>query len=513
MKPKILIVDDEPLNLTTLEAFLGGDGYELHFAENGRDACAMAQVLQPDLILLDVMMPEMDGFAVCRHVRSDPVIGRVPIIVVTALDDDRSRLEGLRAGADDFLTKPCRRDEIRARVRTVASLNRFRAIAEQSERFQRLYELAPVAIVLADENGRVVSANRVAETNFAAAEARPLAGDSLVTRFDAHGGSVVQATIAAALSGALCPPRELRRGAGAEETVLQVRASEIPEGGAKLALLIFDDVTQEVRARDALEKMNRELDGLVRARTRQLEDANALLMSYASFVSHDLRSPLTVMKGYLSLLQEGVIPVNPEAAPLVGHAFHASVVMQELIQNILQLAQDVHEGNKAEAASPFDPKPVISRLFLHLGGLYPNDARKFTITSLPRVGVSAVVVERIFYNLLGNALKYSAEKPNPVIEVGGELTPEGPVLYVRDNGVGFDSRQSDRLFREFSRLETAGEADGFGLGLSLVARLVRAHGGRIWAKGEVGAGATFYVLFPAPVEATPTEKTAEPPVS
>jgi CheY-like chemotaxis protein len=102
MKPKILIVDDEPLNLTTLEAFLSGDGYELHFAENGRDACAMAQTLQPDLILLDVMMPEMDGFAVCRHIRSDPVIGRVPIIVVTALDDDRSRSRDCAPGRTIF---------------------------------------------------------------------------------------------------------------------------------------------------------------------------------------------------------------------------------------------------------------------------------------------------------------------------------------------------------------------------------------------------------------------------
>lgn len=504
MKPKILIVDDEPLNLTTLEAFLAGDGYELHFASNGRDGCAKAHLVQPDLILLDVMMPEMDGFAVCRHIRADPVIGRIPIIVVTALDDDRSRLEGLRSGADDFITKPCRREEIRARVRTVASLNRFRTIAEHSERFQRLYELAPAAIVLADAGGKVVAANRLAETMLGT-PGRPLEGEVLGSRFTADGAQLVRGVIASALQGAAGAAREIRRGSGAEEIVMQVRAASIPDSGMKLAMLVFDNVTAEVQARTALENMNRELDGMVRARTSQLEEANALLLSYASFVSHDLRSPLTVMKGYLSLLKEGVFPVSPEAVPAIGHAYQASLVMEELVHNILQLAHDVHDGSKAEAAGSVDPKPIIARVYQHLSDHYPNAARGFEIAALPAVGVSAVVIERVFYNLLGNALKYSASVAAPRIEVGMQpgSAGEAPVIFVRDNGVGFDSRQADKLFREFSRLETAGKSDGLGLGLSLVARLVRLHGGKIWAEAAVGAGATFYVQFPVPVANAP----------
>ncbi len=507
MKPKILIVDDEPLNLTTLEAFLAGDGYELHFASNGRDGCAKAHLVQPDLILLDVMMPEMDGFAVCRHIRADPVIGRIPIIVVTALDDDRSRLEGLRSGADDFITKPCRREEIRARVRTVASLNRFRTIAEHSERFQRLYELAPAAIVLADAGGKIVAANRLAESMLGGT-GRPLEGDTLGSRFDAAGAQLVRTIVAGALQGSAGSPREIRRGSGAEQIVMQVRAAAIPDSGVKLAMLVFDNVTAEVQARTALENMNRELDGLVRARTSQLEEANAMLLSYASFVSHDLRSPLTVMKGYLSLLKEGVYEVSPEATTAIGHAYQASVVMGELVHNILQLAHDVHDGSKAEPVGAVDPRPIIARVYQHLGDHYPNAARTFAITNLPEVGVSAVVIERVFYNLLGNALKYSSSVAAPAIEVGTMPAKDGqaPVIYVRDNGVGFDSRQADKLFREFTRLDTAEKSDGLGLGLSLVARLIRLHGGKIWAEAVVGKGATFYVQLPVPVPvaATPT---------
>ncbi len=498
MKARILIVDDEQINLTTLEAFLADDGYELFFARNGLDACALAQVEQPDLILLDVMMPEMDGFTVCRRIRSDPVIGRVPIIVVTALDDDRSRLEGLRAGADDFLTKPCRREEIRARVRTVAALNRFRAIAEQSERFQRLYELAPVATVLADEAGRVVDANRLAETMFATGHGRALREDSLYARLDRPAGETVREAIATAFRGGGAAPRELRRGAGADERIMQVRATIVPDGGARLALLVFDNVTEEVKAREGLKKLNRELDDLVRARTRQLEDANAMLMSYASFVSHDLRSPLTVIKGYVSLLKEGVVPLDAGAAPLIGEIYNASVTMQELVQNILQLAKEEHEGPGDGPRPAVDPTPIVRHLFMHVRGLFPGMTPELVAADLPEVGVSAVLIERVFYNLLTNALKYSTGRAQPRVEVGGYAAPEGPVLFVRDNGVGFDARDADKLFREFSRLDTAGNSEGYGLGLSLVARLVRTHGGRIWAEGAVDAGATFFVQLPAP---------------
>lgn len=490
MKPRILIVDDEPLNLTTMEAFLAGEGYELSFAENGIDACARAEIESPDLILLDVMMPEMDGFAVTRRIRADPRIGRVPIILVTALDDVASRLEGLRAGADDFLTKPCRREEIRARVRTVASLNRFRTIAEQRERFERLFDLSPDAILLVDDNGAVIAANERAKAIWP--ELHSIAG------IGAGAEAELQAALKEAQSGAPTKPREVRVAGAKTERIFRVRGTTVPDGGAELGMLVFDDVTAEVAAREALVRLNAELEDIVRARTRQLEEANALLMSYANFVSHDLRSPLTVMKGYLSLLHEGEVPLNEEAKPLVGHAYGATVIMQELIENILQLAQDEHDGDAALSVRTVDPTPVLRRLVTRLRDLFPRPKPYFEIGPLPMVGVSAVVVERVFYNLIANSLKYSAQRPEPRIEIGGFHQAGNPVLFVRDNGVGFDARQADRLFREFSRLDSAEGSEGLGLGLSLVSRLVRSQGGRIWAESEVGQGATFFVEFPRP---------------
>jgi hypothetical protein len=496
MTPRILIADDEDVNRFTLEAILSRDGYDLHFANDGQEACDQARLLQPDLILLDVMMPVMDGFAVCRRVRQDPVIGRVPIILITALHDEESRLEGLRAGADDFLTKPCANEELRARVRTVASLNRFRAIAEQSARFQQLFELTPAAIVLVDEHGVISAANSGAKTLLGLGAGGT---ESVYVRFDDAAGHALRETVTAACTGACPSPIELRRRVAEQELVMQVRAVAVREASTLRVMLILDDITTEVRAREALLTLNTELDAKVRARTRQLEDANNLLMSYAGFVSHDLRSPLAVMKGYLSLLREGVVPVGADAAPMIEQAYNASVMMEDLVRNILQLAKDEHQGQSSATREPVDPRPVIGRLITHLRQLHREPAPTFLVGELPLVGVSAVMVERVFYNLLSNALKFSAHTAAPRIEIGAAPSADGPVLFVRDNGVGFDARDADKLFREFSQLPNAKEGDGFGLGLSLVARMLRAHGGRIWAEGETGSGATFYVQFPAPV--------------
>ena len=140
-KSTILIADDERLSRNLMQALLSTEGYNLAFARNGTEALAKAADLAPDLILLDVMMPDMDGFEVCRRLRADPLLATVPVIMVTALDDHNSRARGIEAGADDFISKPFNRAELQARVRTITRLNRYRLLREQAK-FKQLYQAA-----------------------------------------------------------------------------------------------------------------------------------------------------------------------------------------------------------------------------------------------------------------------------------------------------------------------------------------------------------------------------------
>src|SRR5512138_3230595 len=136
----ILIVDDDPTARETLVSMLEGENYDLQLAKDGIRALQMLEQLQPDLILLDVMMPGMDGYEVCRRIRSTPQLAEVPIILLTALDDRPSLVKGIESGADDFVSKPADRRELIARVRTVTRLNRYRMLLEQRENIRHMAE-------------------------------------------------------------------------------------------------------------------------------------------------------------------------------------------------------------------------------------------------------------------------------------------------------------------------------------------------------------------------------------
>jgi putative two-component system response regulator len=138
-KSKILIVDDDSISRMAIEGLLSTEPYELYFVSNGLDGIAVATSLRPDLILLDVMMPHMDGFEVCRRIRVLPDIAEVPILLITSLDDQPSRIAGLQAGADDFITKPYNSVELFARLQTILRLNRYRRIAEQKNDLENLH--------------------------------------------------------------------------------------------------------------------------------------------------------------------------------------------------------------------------------------------------------------------------------------------------------------------------------------------------------------------------------------
>ncbi len=139
MSSTILIVDDDPAGRHTLESILDGQGYQLEMAENGLQALEKAEKCLPDVILLDVMMPGMDGFEVCQRIRNNPLLAEIPIIMLTALDDRKSLLDGLESGADDYITKPYDRHELRARLIGITRLNRYRKLLDDRTNIEQAH--------------------------------------------------------------------------------------------------------------------------------------------------------------------------------------------------------------------------------------------------------------------------------------------------------------------------------------------------------------------------------------
>ncbi|NTW00608.1 MAG: response regulator [Oscillochloris sp.] len=136
----ILVADDEPVARELITNYLARDGHNLHTAINGVECLRLAREILPDLILLDVMMPTMDGLETCRRLRADPLLAEVPVLIISTLDDRTSRLNGIAAGADDFLTKPIDSLELRVRVQSISRLNRYRKLHESRRELETAYE-------------------------------------------------------------------------------------------------------------------------------------------------------------------------------------------------------------------------------------------------------------------------------------------------------------------------------------------------------------------------------------
>ncbi|MBT3224076.1 MAG: diguanylate cyclase, partial [Proteobacteria bacterium] len=159
---RILIVDDSPTQQHALTGLLEGQDYEFSFANDGKTALSKAVQEKPDLVLIDVVLPGMDGFEVCRRMRQEPSLAEIPVVFTTFLDDQSTRLRALEAGADDILTKPLNELETQSRVRAITRLNRYRKLHNVVERHERLLQMAPMGVVVVDERGRVTFANKAA---------------------------------------------------------------------------------------------------------------------------------------------------------------------------------------------------------------------------------------------------------------------------------------------------------------------------------------------------------------
>jgi signal transduction histidine kinase len=247
-------------------------------------------------------------------------------------------------------------------------------------------------------------------------------------------------------------------------------------------------------ARHRLEQVSEELaqmnDTLIE-RTRELEIANAELETFSYSISHDLRTSLQAVLGFAQTLEIRYSEeMKPEANRCIEMITKGAQGMSELVNDLLELAQT----NRL----PLECEPVDLGLLVReaIGELEPQLAASnvdLVIGELPVVDADRVLLKRVFVNLISNATKFSrGAQPRARVEVGSIGQREAQVLFVRDNGVGFDMGESERMFQAFERLHCGGEYEGTGVGLALVARIVDRHGGRIWTESEPGKGATFF---------------------
>lgn len=256
------------------------------------------------------------------------------------------------------------------------------------------------------------------------------------------------------------------------------------------------------RAEQQIRRFNEELEDRVRQRTRELEAANKELEAFSYSVSHDLRAPLRHIDGFAHLLLESdASQLSPEGQQCVGRIQGAVQDMAAIIDGLLKLAKCGRQPLKLQTANLTQ---IVERVLGRLKDETQGRQIDWKIGALTSVECDQALMEQVFANLLSNAVKYTKEREKAVIEIGENTVEEESVIFVRDNGAGFDMKHAGKLFDAFQRLHSDQQFEGAGIGLATVRRIIQKHGGRVWAEAEPEKGATFYfTASPAPRATTP----------
>jgi len=472
-KSKILVVDDSISATVLLKDLLGSDGYAVEVAHNGRDGLAKARVLLPDLILLDVVMPGMSGFEVCEALRADPKLAEVPVIILTSLEDRESRLKGIAAGADDFLTKPFDATEMLLRVKTIARLNRYRQLLAERARLDWVIREADEGFVLVNTADAIVFTND---------KARDL--------LDIPAGSTAP-FLALARKLYQCEPEDAWAGwpnisaAAAQQTLYLVR----PETEAARSCWLSVSLLEHDAAGEPLRLLR------LRDVTTQITNQRDA-WTFQSMISHKLRTPMSAILFTMQILSQNARTMSLDDVEQMGTmGMDNAQRLNDEIEDILQFldAPGLSSGG-APCGLDAVPKLVAKiRAELKLDNVHVSGVEAFAGRRLP---LPKRAVELILWNLLENSKKFHPEHM-PSVELTFLSRQEGRVtIRVADNGQRLSPEQVQRVWRPFYQAEKdlTFEVAGMGLGLPMVAALVWNVGGRCRLDNRDGAAGVVVEL-------------------
>jgi DNA-binding response OmpR family regulator len=492
----VLVIDDSVTFRTRVGEALQAAGYRTIYAATGEEGLRSASEHRPDAIIVDGVMPGIDGATVIRHVRLDAVLRRTPCVLLTASDEPGAELRALDAGADAFVRKDVELDVIIARL---AAVMRTADPAGESGGDSLLDPHAVLAVGDAPEQLESIAA--------------ALREDALDVAIARDGE---QAIAVLAVQRVDCVVIALRDFGALVELCRRLRNTEVIGDLPVVAVTARDDrnalldalaagaddcmaatsdltmlrahVRAQLRRKQIADENRRTREEKLLA--AELERQNRELDAFSYSVAHDLRAPLRSISGFSAALAEDYAPqLDERANDYIRRVQQNARRMAELIDALLELAKIGRaELRKQTVDLAIEARSIIGQL----RDREPNRSVDVVIPEQLVVEADRGLARALLDNLLGNAWKFTSKRDRARIELG-ELHEDGErVIFVRDNGAGFDPAHAAKLFRAFQRLHAATDYEGTGIGLATVHRIVSRHGGRVWAHGEPGAGATFY---------------------
>lgn len=481
----ILYVEDEPEARDLIFNLLGEEYPQLSIitAADGAEGLALFKEHRPQLVITDIRMPVMDGLTMATHIRD--VDADVDIIALTAYSDTSFLVRAIELGFGSYVFKPVNFNKLIAAIEKCISVRELRhqvserneLLRESEQRLQATFDQAAVGIGHVALDGTFLRINR----RFCVI-AGCGAGRHLENIYDfTHPDDLpaCRTNDALLLEGKVRSYSLEKRYLHDDTTVwasLTVSMVYDSAGEALFMVAITDDITDRKRLEQELESANRDL------------------RAFNYTVAHDLRQPLHLISGYCQAVQmTGGEQLSAECREFLDKAYDATLRMNKLVNALLQFAEMAHADLKRETV---DLTMEAEEIAAELARSDPERQARFAIAAGLTARGDAQLLRVVLTNLLGNAWKYTRERVEADIELGSTVKEGRSAFFVRDNGIGFDPADAEQIFLPFRRLPGGKRVSGFGIGLATVERIVKRHGGKIWAESEPGQGATFYFIIP-----------------
>lgn len=520
----ILVIDDSVTFREMLRDALEAAGYVVFEATTGEEGLRLAGTRRPAAIVVDGVLPGIDGATVIRHLRLDAALRDIPSLLLTASEGKHAELRALDAGADAFVRKEEHLDVILARVaamlrrspvrphgndetKSLRGLKRILAVddsltylhalndalkdegydvilASSGEEALELLAVQPVDCILLDLLMPGLSGQETCERIKAAPSVRDIPLIMLTALEDRE--AMIQG-LSAGADDFISKSSDLQ--VLKARVRAQIRRKQFEDENRRIREELLQKELEAGEARAA-----RELAETKMVLVDELERKNKELEAFSYSVSHDLRAPLRAIDGFSRIvLQDFAGTLDPKGQEYLQRVCAAATRMGELIDDLLALSR---VGRAELRRTRVNLSELARRVIAELRKQADRQVEVLIQEDLV-ADADSRLMQVALENLLGNSWKFTAKAAKARIEFGRDHNGHGPIYFVRDNGAGFDMTYVEKLFGPFQRLHTDAEFPGTGIGLATVYRIVERHGGRVWAEGAIDRGATFYFTVPA----------------
>jgi hypothetical protein len=496
---KILLIDDQPANLLALESLLDGGEYSVVKAASGAEGLRCLLDQEFALVLLDVLMPGMDGFETAALIRERALSRDTPIIFITASNTNETHVSrGYSIGAVDYIYKPIVPEILKAKVQVFADLHRKTQRLKSSERILQ-NEL--------DEHRKTALARRESETKYRELFSR---GSEAIVIFDSTDGRILDANDAALKLYGYSRRELLRLTARDLEAEVKEDAPSKADFGrrayvyhrtkdgrvfhaeiARVPVAVSGRTMTMILTRDMTEREKA-------AEAERLRERETMQRQMIATVSHELRTPIAVIKASSETLRNGGLANAKRAAQFLqiveNHADRLSRIVEELL-----IDAEIESGKIARKPCRIDLGPFIGGIVENLVPLATRKSISIRVNVKEDVNVWADPehLTRIFQNLIDNAIKYN-KKSGCVRVRAGRINEREAQVSILDTGIGIAPKDLALIFQQFYRAEKVRDLPikGTGLGLSILRNLVEINGGRIWADSVREKGSAFHFTVP-----------------